>query len=217
MRRIVFLTTMLLIVSSSLNAQFIRFGIKGGVSSSTVKFNNTQWNNVETLEGTKNLLVEQGDAKLGLHIGLFSRIQAFGVFIQPEFLFTQTQGEFVFTEEGSTYEKVTNQKFNKIDIPVLVGWKIGPARLGVGPVASILLSENSDFKKLTAESAENDVKSATFGYQIGAGLDILKFATLDVRYEGNLSKFGEGMKIGNSNYSFDQRNPQWIFSLGFFF
>lgn len=217
MKRIAFLISLFLIISTTLNAQFIRFGIKGGVSSSTVKFNNTYWNNVETLEGTKNLLVEQGDAKLGLHIGLFGRIQAFGVFIQPEFLFTQTQGEFVFSEEGSTYQKVASQKFNKIDIPVLVGWKIGPARLGVGPVASILLSENSDYKKLTAQSAENEVKTATFGYQIGAGLDILKFATLDVRYEGNLSKFGEGVKLGNSSYNFDQRNPQWIFSLGLFF
>jgi hypothetical protein len=217
MKRLVIAISILMLISTASNAQFIRFGVKGGVSSSTVKFNDTQWSDVATLDGVKDLMVEQGDAKLGLHFGLFGRIQAFGVFIQPEFLFTQTQGEFVITEEGTAYQKVAKQKFNKIDIPVLVGWKIGPARLGVGPVASIMLSENSDFKKLTAESAENEMKTATFGYQVGAGLDILKFATLDVRYEGNFSKLGDGVKIGSKSYSFDQRNPQWIFSLGIFF
>ncbi|MCK7531208.1 MAG: hypothetical protein MZV63_09280 [Marinilabiliales bacterium] len=44
-----------------------------------------------------------------------------------------------------------------------------------------------------------DVKAtynkATFGYQAGVGFDLLKRLTVDVRYEGNLSKFGEEVMI----------------------
>ena len=112
------------------------------------------------------------------------------------------------------------QKFNKIDIPVIVGWKIGPARLGLGPVASFNLSQSDGLKdklnELVTETTKNDFSKATFGYQVGVGLDILKFS-LDVRYEGNLSKLGSGIKLGDKDYSFDQRNPQWIFSVGIAF
>jgi len=84
-----------------------------------------------------------------------------------------------------------------------------------------MLSEQDGLKDeladATNESVESNFKNATFGYQVGAGLDIFKFATLDVKYEGNLSKLGEGVNIAGKPYTFDQRNPQWIFSLGIFF
>ena len=113
------------------------------------------------------------------------------------------------------------QKFNKIDIPVSVGWKFGPARLGIGPVASFMLSESDGLKdklsSISTEATENNFRKATFGYQIGVGLDILRKITLDVRYEGNLSKLGNGITLGGKDYKFDQRNPQFIFSAGIFF
>jgi hypothetical protein len=57
---------------------------------------------------------------------------------------------------------------------------------------------------------------ATIGYQAGIGLDVGKMA-LDVRYEGNLSKFGTGIDTGNTTTSFDTRLNQIIVSIGFFF
>jgi len=206
------------------NAQFLRFGVKGGVSSTNVKIDETSLQGLTTTDGLKQFAVEQGNSKLGLHFGVFGRIQLAGLFIQPEILFTQSKGEVVLSYINSADEAiqtVEDQKFNKIDIPVMVGWKFGPARIGLGPVASIMLSENDGLKKelasLTSQSAESNFKNAVFGYQLVAGIDILKKITFDFKYEGNLSKLGEGITLGGSDYKFDQRNPQFIFSLGIFF
>ncbi|GAH15956.1 unnamed protein product, partial [marine sediment metagenome] len=52
---------------------------------------------------------------------------------------------------------------------------------------------------------EEKYKSATFGYQAGVGIDILKKVTFDFRYEGNLNKLGDGMTIGGEDFNFDSR------------
>ncbi|QKG79969.1 porin family protein [Tenuifilum thalassicum] len=215
MKKLLFI---LVLVGFSLtsSAQFLRFGVKGGVSSTNVKFDKTTIDN-----GVNSYLIEQGDAKLGMHLGFFARIQVMGFFAQPELLFSHSQGEVVLNDLTASQVYNETQKFNKVDIPVLVGWKFGPARIGFGPVATVLLSENDGLKDkltdLTNQTVKNNFNSATFGYQIGLGLDILKKVTLDVRYEGNLSKLGSGITIGNNEYSFDQRNPQILFSAGIFF
>ncbi len=221
MKRLAMLISTILVVSLAANAQFLRFGVKGGVSSSTVKIDKTTFS---TIDDAETFVVEQGNSKMGLHFGLFGRIQVLGFYVQPELLFTQSKGEVVLTDitnSESPLKSIRDQKFNKIDIPVMVGWKIGPARLGLGPVASVMLSEQDGLKEeladATNETVKSNFKNATFGYQVGAGLDIFKFATLDVKYEGNLSKLGEGVNIAGKSYTFDQRNPQWIFSLGIFF
>lgn len=207
------------------NAQFLKFGVKGGVSSSNVKFKNTDdLKALTTTDGLKDFAVKQGDSKLGLHFGLFARVKVAALYVQPEILFTQTNNEVVLSYVNSTNQAIDvakKQKFNKIDVPVIVGWKMGPARIGLGPVASIIMSETDELKDqlatLTAEEAATKYKNATFGYQVGVGLDILKIATIDLKYEGNLSKLGSGISLGTDTYKFDQRNPQVILSVGIFF
>jgi len=209
-----------LVAFNAANAQFLRFGIKGGVSSTNVKFDRTTLDQISTNDGVKNFVVEQGDAKMGIHLGFFGRIQVLGLFIQPELLFTHSQGEVVLNDVTASKVYNETQKFNKIDIPVLVGWKFGPARLGFGPVASIMMSEKDGLKDRLndfTDNAESNFKKATFGYQVGLGLDILKKITLDVRYEGNFSKLGSGITLGGEDFKFDQRNPQFLFSAGIFF
>lgn len=228
MKKLFLMIAVMFAISQVADAQLIRFGVKGGVSSSKINIDKTTIEGIQTTTPTEltNLIIEQGDSKLGLHFGLFSRIQITGLFIQPELLFTQTNGEFVITEQDpdnleNTVETITKQKFNKFDIPVMVGWKFGPARVGLGPVATVMLSETDGLKDkitdITGESVENNLKKAVFGYQVGVGLDIFKFATLDIKYEGNLSKLGESLAIGGQNFTLDQRNPQIIASLGIFF
>lgn len=216
MKRIVISFVVLIAVSTAANAQFFRYGLKGGVSSSSVKFDKTTWDDVQTTSGVKDLLVEQGNAKLGFHVGVFGRIKIVGFWLQPELLFTQAQGEFVYNEVGTSLSSIRNQKFNKIDIPIIAGWKFGPARIGIGPVASFMISESESFNGFSVSNVKSDFNRATFGYQVGVGIDIFKFAMLDLKYEGNLSKFGSGVTIGGVERKFDQRNPQWIVSLGIF-
>lgn len=220
MKKLSILLIVVVAMIGTANAQFLKFGFKVGLTSSNVKFDNTTLSQVSTTSGAKDFLIKQGDAKMGYQFGLFARVKALGIFVQPELLFSHSQSEVVIADVTASKIYNETQKFNKVDIPVIVGWKLGPARLGLGPVASFNLSQTDGLKnklnELATETTKNNFSKATFGYQVGVGLDILKLS-LDVRYEGNLSKLGKGVEVGGKSYSFDQRNPQWIFSLGWAF
>ncbi|MZP83307.1 MAG: outer membrane beta-barrel protein [Bacteroidales bacterium] len=220
MKRIILFSVIVAFFATTTQAQFFRYGIKGGVNSSKVKVDKTMLVGITTTEGTKDYLIEQGYSKLGFHAGVFGRIQALGIFIQPELLYTQTNGQLNIFDQSilqNPPKQIVDLKFSKFDIPVMVGKKFGPAKVFLGPVASFVISDKSNFDEiLSVEKATNELKKAVFGYQAGIGLDIFKLATLDIKYEGNLSKLGNSINIGNREFNFDQRNPQIIFSLGIF-
>lgn len=198
----------------SSNAQVLSFGIKGGLNYSKLKFDEIK--NVAASGTNYNLL--QDDSFQGFHIGLMGRLKVFNVFIQPELLFNTTGGKVLIEEiqGATTVNTVKTVKYNKLDLPVLVGMKFGPARVNLGPVASVTLSSNSQLGDIIPE-LETFSKGATIGYQAGVGLDILKKITFDMRYEGGLSKLGDKLSVGGTNYAFDSRNPKFLVSLGFFF
>ena len=205
-----FLLLVVISLFAAANAQ-IKFGVKGGVNSSTIKMDDiitvTQGVEEYSLEGIKT-------ASIGFHAGLMTRVTFFGVFIQPELYFSSTGGEVEVTDLITQDVSIRKMEFKKLDIPVLAGFKFGPARVNAGPVASIIINSKADL--IETAGYEEKLKGASFGYQAGVGIDILSIS-LDVRYEGNLSKLGDGVNIGGNDYEFDSRNPQFIFSLGIFF
>jgi hypothetical protein len=99
---------------------------------------------------------------------------------------------------------------------VLIGYKIGPVRINAGPVASVVLSQSSEIEEIIPE-LKTLSKDATFGYQVGAGIDFLKFLSLDYRYEGGLSKWGDKFTVGGTDYPFDSRANIHLISLGLMF
>jgi hypothetical protein len=198
-----------MMVLTTINAfsQF-KLGVRAGVSSSTIKASDLTQGNYE--------ISSLSNAKVGFQFGLMSQITLFSIYLQPELLFSSTGGEVQVKDITTGATKVTDQKFNKLDIPVIIGKRFGPARLGLGPVASIILNKPSDLVDPNGTSFASKFNSATFGYQVDLGLDIWKFA-FDLKYEGNLSKLGSGVNIGGTERKFDSRNHQFIFGVGFFF
>jgi opacity protein-like surface antigen len=191
--------------SVQINAQF---GIRAGLNFSNLKFDD-----IQTSEYSISMLE---DKKAGLHFGVFGKASLFGVYVMPEALLNTSKNTFE-VEDLSTpgaENKVLEQKFTKLSIPVLVGKELGPLRLGIGPVATILLSSTSELADYN--NYKEKFNTATFGFQVGAGLDIA-FLALDVKYEGNLSKFGEGMNVGGRDVDFDSRESQFIVSVGYYF
>ncbi|HDJ32875.1 MAG TPA: PorT family protein [Bacteroidetes bacterium] len=211
MKRTILLFTALFAISSVSLAQ-IKFGLRGGISSSSINVD-------EVIGGAAEdyyYELESGDAMIGYHFGAMMRVTLFGAFIQPEVLFSSSGGEVKIKDLTENTEYFRNQTYNKISIPVMVGFKLGPARLQAGPAASFTLSSKPALEDLV-DQVEEDFKTATFGYQAGIGLDVLNFLAIDLKYEGNLSKLGEGITLGNYTASFDTRNPQIILSLGIMF
>ena len=94
----------------------------------------------------------------------------------------------------------------------MLGFKLAFLRIHAGPAASILFNDPKELADVEAT-----YKKATFGYQAGVGFDLLKRLTVDVRYEGNLSKFGEEVVIEGETFTFDDRSSSLILHVGFMF
>ncbi|MGE5419830.1 MAG: outer membrane beta-barrel protein [Chloroflexota bacterium] len=186
----------------------LKFGIKAGASTTTVpEYNSTT--GATTIQSLK-------DAAWGFHAGIFLRAGLGPVFLQPEAVFASNTYEYNVVRVAGSPAVVLDQKFNRLEIPVLVGVKLGPLRINAGPSATVpigtprALVDDPNFNKL--------YRGTTFGYQAGIGVDILNTLTLDARYGGSLAKrFGDDVQIGGANFRLDDRQPSIILSLGIMF
>jgi len=186
----------------------IKFGIKAGVTSSTVP-------TYDVLSGTTNIEAVK-DAAFGFHAGAFIRMTVLGIYLMPEVVFASTTYDYNVQTAPATPVIPMSQKFNKLEIPVLLGLKLGPIRINAGPSATVLINspkaliDDPDFKDM--------YRNATFGYQAGVGFDLFKTLTFDARYGGSLAKkFGDEVTIGSQTLSMDSREPTFMLSLGLMF
>jgi len=202
------------VMAATLGAQVLSFGIKGGLNYSKMKFDDIP----NIVSGINDYDLSQDESFQGFHIGLMGRVKMFNMFLQPELLFNTTGGKFLIEgmEGGNTVTEVRTVKYNKLDLPVLLGIKFGPARINAGPVASVTLSSDSELDEIIPDMKTLS-KGATIGYQAGVGIDILKKLTVDLRYEGGLSKLGDKLTVGDTDYNFDSRASKFLVSVGFFF
>jgi len=193
-------------------AQFFQIGLKGGISSSK-----TQVGELFSIDNN-DVNYNTGSAKLGWHVGLYTRIKISRFYIQPELLFASTGGEIEVTGQGISTPQLAEIDLNKLDVPVMAGFFLTKSfRIFVGPTFSYLISDEIKGTELISDIRQN-YKKATIGYQAGLGLDISRF-NIDLKYEGNLSKLGESVTIPGISepFSTDLRNPQVIASVGFRF
>ena len=159
--------------------------------------------------------VKSGDSKVGFHLGLFARFgDAF--YVQPEVLFTSAGGKIRISDNaGQNYNQVTELKYNRLDVPVLIGVKLGDFfRINAGPMFSLILSQDARNVENTVSEVKSDANNAVIGYQAGIGADVGNLI-FGLRYEGNLSKLGENIEIANQSFPTDMRNNQILLSVGF--
>jgi hypothetical protein len=202
----------------------IKFGVKGGLSSSQVSIDKKI--DLSSIEDASidGLELKDKNPKLGFHAGGFMQYTLGTFYLQPEVLFVLSGGEVEITkfENGQVIGKeIANQRFNRLDIPIVGGMKLGPARLGLGPVASFNLKSNDQLKKIIENEidfdAEEQFANATWAFQLDAGINVFGTLVLDVKYEFGLSNLGKGVEIDGENFNFSQRNNQVILSVGYLF
>lgn len=185
---------------------FFEFGPRIGFSSSKVKIDES------ILHNGQNILYETADSKLGFHIGAYSRISISKLFVQPELLFTSSGGT-ISIQSGTAPKEIQELNYNKIDIPIMAGMKLTDFfRLQAGPTFSLLL--NNDEGALNAlTDAKQNYQNSQVGFQIGAGLDLGKLS-IDLKYEGSLSKLGSSLEIGDQSFDTDMRNNLLMVMIG---
>ncbi|HSH51293.1 MAG TPA: porin family protein [Bacteroidales bacterium] len=217
MKKLVLITILTLPFFVVSQAQ-IKFGIKGGITSTSINADE-----VYTISGQADfdeLVVKGKNANIGFQGGVMARITILKMYIQPELLFTSSSGEvevITLLNNGEVGSVIRDQKYRQIDFPIMLGYKIGPARIQAGPVGTIMLSTDPALDMFETLEVKEKFNGATWGYQVGVGLDILKKVTIDLKYEGNLSKLGDGVKIAGETRNFDSRNSQFIATIGIFF
>lgn len=147
-----------------------QFGIKGGA-------NLTKFSTEHTFPS---------DNKAGYYAGVWARIGAAGIHLQPELYLS---GKNTTLKGSSGHENKV--EFTSLDVPVLLGTKIGAAgvgfRLNTGPVAMFILNENQSFDQAASNIFHGNFKNQAFAWQFGTGLDVAKLS-IDLRYEMGLSK-----------------------------
>lgn len=213
MRRIIILLAVMLSVQMA-NAQF---GIRAGLNSTAAQVDEI----IQNADGLDEYKVSAADANVGFHFGLMGRINLGNLYVAPELLFSSISSQMKIEDLLNETSTLADQSYKKIDIPLIVGRKFGPdgfaLRLEVGPVASFMLSSESALTEITKEEVKEDLKTATWGFQAGAGVDLFEKIGVGVRYEGGLSSLGEGVTIAGREQTFDARTKQWILSLAYYF
>jgi hypothetical protein len=200
MKKLIMFTCLLGISGLTAMAQIPKFtfGIKGGVNYSNLK--------------TKDDLTDENSI-MGYQAGIFTRVGAAGLYFQPE-LYLGTKGnEYTSIETNSAMMDVKGKiKFTTLDLPLLVGTKIGTNKLNLrfmaGPIVSFIIDENNNLG--TAYNSVVDFgnyKKQTLGFQAGSGVDLGNL-TFDVRYEAGLSNISQSEK-------YSQQQNLFHLSLGF--
>lgn len=208
-----------LIILSALqaNAQFNRklvfVGVRGGANFSQLQTEGFQISKPGT--SVQDFFRNNSSNRTGYVLGAYARIGR-KLFIQPEVLFSSKGGTFEILKNGSTSPVNVDVKFSQIDIPLLVGLKLGPLRLNAGPMASLNVSGGNNLgdavKVYTTQNFNKTIEQATFGYQAGIGIDIRSF-NLDLRYESGFSNISQ-LNLQN-NAQFNTKVSLWQLTAGF--
>jgi hypothetical protein len=160
---------------STMQAQIMNFGIKGGLN-----YNSN--GDLRSLHGFENDLKISSDQQIGYHIGILGEIKLpLWLYIRPELFYTHTKSNY---DENNYSADLT---LNKIDAPVLLGIRVLHfGRIFIGPVFTYVMS--TDLENTGAFDNIKKISSDDFsmGGQIGAGLEFGKFGA-DIRWESGLT------------------------------
>lgn len=128
----------------------------------------------------------------GFSAGLMGRLDISKMYLQSELLYSRKG-------TGLEQDNSGNQKtkWNSIEIPVLVGYKILSSentnlRIFGGGVYSYILNDKVSVLPQVKNSFA-DFDKSNIGYQVGAGIDVGKL-TFDFRYEGGLNNLSKDFK-----------------------
>jgi len=198
MRRLIFALSLLLTYSAS--AQ-LDFGLRAGAGLSSPRIENFKEN--ATISDFKH-----DASELGYQVGVYTRVKLMSFFVQGELYFSQINQSAVATYAAlNAPPKTIDLSFSRIDLPILLGVKLGPVRIMGGPMFS------ANFNDISG-NLNDDLNAASVAYQVGLGLEFRKLF-IDLRYQAGLGDWANSVIIDNSNYQADIRSTHIMLCLGF--
>ena len=173
----VYLLITVLFISLNMSAQFLNWGIKGGVN-----YNENGDIRAFSLDDPNTFEKFSSNQEVGYHIGILSEIKLpLFLYIRPELIYTHTESSYDFdTDNGKL-------KMDKLELPVLLGFRVFKiGRFFFGPNFSYIMNTKLSVPD-TVENISN-VTSDDFivSGQIGLGLNFGKIGA-DIRWETGFS------------------------------
>ncbi len=184
-----------MLTATSIKAQEITSGIKGGLTLSNLYIDRDE--------------LDDENARMGFHAGFFSQImfaETFG--LQPEFLFTTKGTEAKY--EGML-DQTVNFNINYIDIPLFAVLRpVEVLEIYAGPYIGFMLNSNVKYSGTIEGSDELDRDHFnTVDYGLAGGV-ALNFGGVQAgaRYHVGLQKLADSdasnMLLGDSKHSYGQ-------------
>lgn len=197
-------------ISHSIAAQF-EFGLKAGLATEALQGQSLKISG----EGVNDLSLALKEADYGIQAGIFLRIPlGEKLFLQPEFTFNTTEANFELDNPEQNETFIFSERYNNVDIPFLVGYKLGFLKLHAGPVGHLYFDKGGDV--ITQEGWSEAFDNFNLGYALGGAIDISRL-TIDLRYDGNFSKFGQTFSFAGNDFAVDEAPKRWIATIGYRF
>ena len=187
---------------------FFRLGIKGGVSMANIKTDGL------TVNGIGGFVVDNINAKSGYTAGVYMRLGR-KVFVEPELLFSYKNASFDILRTITSQQLQFDVRYTSLDVPVMLGYRLGPIHFLAGPVFSYSMNSNSSIAEaigVNLGSLQAATQKAYISYTAGAGIDLLGL-TLDLRYEGNVTDISKTVPLP-AGVNFSQKAALWQATLG---
>ncbi|ROI08016.1 PorT family protein [Chryseobacterium sp. H3056] len=196
----------LLVGASLLSTAQVSFA---GKANLLFKTDSPSWQNIKN--SAVSAYDQSGKNNVGFNVGLSAKIDLpASLFVMPEIYYTTFKNEFQVPETSTTIEA----KSNRVDVPVLLGYRLLGDNLGVfiGPVASYNLSSDNQYK----DFKENALKDFTLGYQFGAQVQIQKLI-LNAKYEGAFTEDQREFinSTNNEVIRYDSRPSLFMVGIGY--
>ncbi|MFI5222066.1 MAG: outer membrane beta-barrel protein [Bacteroidia bacterium] len=185
-----------LIYFSSAKSQELDFGMRAGITRSSMVQNFADFGNSSAMTGFTG--------------GFYLKAKILGFFVMPE---------IVYNKRGGSIQGIGDLTTHYIDVPLLVGKQFfGILRVNGGPVLQYAIANDQVSNKDYVNNSS--INNFVVGLQAGVGVDIWKLS-FDIRYDTNISSSGTVSLIANNSsnpsYTYSTRASMWVFTLGYRF
>ena len=177
MKKILLLSIVTLLCVANSYAQF-NVGLKAGINYSTIKAEDNQFDE---------------DGILGYQAGVWARVGK-GFYFQPEIYLGSKGADLKYEVDGTEVTQSSKVKFTTLDVPLLLGTKIGLQNFNLRLMAGPSLQFNLDKDEGAFSQAMNPdfyrYRDFVTNLQAGAGVDVGNIS-VDLRYETSLQDINE--------------------------
>ena len=140
-------------------------------------------------------------------------VKSVGIFGQEKFGYLYGRAELAYTTFTQEYNvrsfvqfgqapRNVFERFQMVDFQLMAGLTENNFRVGVGPVAHILVGHSTELDFVSGYN--ENLRGITYGFTTAVGLDAGHFH-LDIRYENNFRTVGDHINYGTRNAGFKNK------------